>query len=393
VAFDGLIIILILSPEQAVQNFFTPISQKPKEEKLSWRILDNSCISGKYNPTVSGNLASTVQESGLRKIAAFDFDSTLISTVSKARHARDANDWCWWHGSVPGKLKSLHEQGYLLVILSNQAGISLRNKDGPKLKADRSVQFKQKAGAVFNNLNLPMSIYAATEKDRFRKPMTGMWDTFLKDKGLNIDQVCLENSVFVGDAGGRIAGIVEGKTVKADFACSDRNMADNLGLKFQTPEEYFLDQPPREWVRTFDPASFMTISEVETRLSYDDKFTKRSSPEVIVFVGTPGAGKSSFFKKHLEPLGYQRANQDTLKSRERCIKLTEDCLGQGKSVVIDNTNPDPDVRKIWISLAKKFNAPVRCVWFNTDKEVAKHNDVFRALSGLQQVYRCFKLVS
>jgi bifunctional polynucleotide phosphatase/kinase len=184
----------------------------------------------------------STQEKGAeaKKIVAFDFvgitkamlhtltekDSTIIKPISNGRFAKDANDWCWWHGAVSEKLKSLHEEGYLVVILSNQSGISLRNSGGPKIKADRFIQFKQKAGAVFNSLNIPISIYAATEKDRFRKPMTGMWKEFLKDQ--KVESVDLSKSVFVGDAGGRIAGTFNGQKYKADFACSDRCVNDLL---------------------------------------------------------------------------------------------------------------------------------------------------------------------
>jgi bifunctional polynucleotide phosphatase/kinase len=72
--------------------------------------------------------------------------------------------------------------------------------------------------------------------------------------------------------------------------------------------------------------------------------------------------------------------------RERCVKVAEEALRSKQSVVIDNTNPDRDVRGIWTSLAKKHAVPVRCVHFTAEKELARHNDVVRALSGLGEVY-------
>ena len=64
-----------------------------------------------------------------------------------------------------------------------------------------------------------MSIYAATEKDIYRKPRTGMWAELLDDNDLSTPgSVDLENSFFVGDAGGRPAAI----GVAKDFSCSDR---------------------------------------------------------------------------------------------------------------------------------------------------------------------------
>jgi bifunctional polynucleotide phosphatase/kinase len=51
-------------------------------------------------------------------------------------------------------------------------------------------------------------------------------------------------------------------------------------------------------------------------------------------------------------------------------------------VVIDNTNPDRDVRKVWISLAQRHSAPIRCFHFTASQELARHNDAVRAISGL-----------
>jgi bifunctional polynucleotide phosphatase/kinase len=203
-----------------VSNFFTPLSKKAPE-KLSWKTVDSTLIVGRYVTSDEDRAEDRPEKQSKNsseskvKVAVFDFDSTIIKTISKLKFAKDANDWCWWHGTVPGKLKELHSKGYVLVIMSNQNGISLRPPaNAPKITkgGDRFTQFKQKAAAVFNNLNLPISIYAATERDRFRKPALGMWFEFVRDHKLEELAVDLGSSIFVGDAGGR----------KGDFSCSDR---------------------------------------------------------------------------------------------------------------------------------------------------------------------------
>jgi bifunctional polynucleotide phosphatase/kinase len=106
---------------------------------------------------------------------------------------------------------------YHIVVISNQGGISLSSE--PKVPKARLKSFKTKVSAVLSQLNLPINIYAATGKDMFRKPRTGIWTELLEDYGIHSPgDVDLENSIFVGDAGGRHA--VEGKP--KDFSCSDR---------------------------------------------------------------------------------------------------------------------------------------------------------------------------
>ena len=55
-----------------------------------------------------------------------------------------------------------------------------------------------------------------------------------------------------------------------------------------------------------------------------------------MFCGAPGSGKSTFWKYNLNT--YERVNNDTLKTPEKCIKACEEAVKAGKSVVIDNTN-------------------------------------------------------
>lgn len=135
-----------------------------------------------------------------------------------------------------------------------------------------------------------------------------MWDTLLADNALVASDVNLSASIFVGDAAGR----TDAGKVKRDFSCSDRDMASNIGVPFATPEEFFLGEEARPFVRTFEPALFL-----EGRQGTDASpvvFAKKNLVELVVFVGSPGAGKSTFFWDHLQPLGFERVNQDILKT-------------------------------------------------------------------------------
>ena len=134
-----------------------------------------------------------------------------------------------------------------------------------------------------------------------------MWNELLEDVDLDIDDgPNLEASFFVGDAGGRSST----SDVKADHSCSDRDLAANVGIGFKTPEEFFLNEKPRPYSRVFDPREFLDQL-VEGVVA---PITKADPLDVVTLCGSPAAGKSTFFWTALKPLGYERVNQDLLKS-------------------------------------------------------------------------------
>lgn len=68
----------LIEAEAAVANFFKPTSEKEKEpEKVSWKIIDDSLLIGKYQ--LSEARKDVTQRLGKRKVAAFDFVSDAIS--------------------------------------------------------------------------------------------------------------------------------------------------------------------------------------------------------------------------------------------------------------------------------------------------------------------------
>ncbi|KAI1129849.1 DNA kinase/phosphatase Pnk1 [Nemania abortiva] len=365
----------------AVANFFTPTSQKPRE-RTTWTERGGTLLVGRFEPE---SVAEDKEKGNKRrKIAAFDFDSTLIVSASGKKFASDPADWKWWDAAVPTRLRKMYmEEGYRVIIISNQAGLTLHpdpKAKGPKNAGKGKVSnFKQKCAAVLTQLNLPTTIYAATARDEYRKPRTGMWRALCEDYGISEDEVDLENSVFVGDAGGRLA---DGKSSAKDFSCSDRNFAHNVGVAYKTPEEFFLDEPPRDFTREFDLATYPYPHKIGDGEEGEEEvlFEKTNKRDIVLFCGPPGAGKSTFFWTHLKPLGYECVNQDTLKSRAKCFKAATGFLDDGCSIVVDNTNPDADGRKEWIDLARKHDVPIRCVWFKIPKALCEHNDAVRAMN-------------
>lgn len=46
-------------------------------------------------------------------------------------------------------------------------------------------------------------------------------------------------------------------------------------------------------------------------------------------------------------------NRDTLKTKEKCLKVAQEAVDAGKSVVIDNTSPEASTRAEYVRMAKK----------------------------------------
>ncbi|KAL9009840.1 MAG: hypothetical protein Q9173_005166 [Seirophora scorigena] len=265
---------------------------------------------------------------------------------------------------------------YIVSILSNQGSIGLKT-DSKLIKGEQKslANFKSKASSVFNQLDIPIVLLAATARDQYRKPRVGMWTELLEEFDLDTREgPDLGESFFVGDAGGRAAR----SGAKADHSCSDRNLAANVGIDFKTPEEFFLHEPPDSFTRDFEPLIYLNPAD---STSPELVIEKKNVLDIILLCGSPGSGKSTFYRKHLQPLDYQRVNQDTLKTRDKCLTAARNLLVEGTSVAVDNTNADQAVRAVWIQLAQRFNVPIRCMHFTASTKLCEHNDTIRAIAG------------
>lgn len=76
-----------------------------------------------------------------------------------------------------------------------------------------------------------------------------------------------------------------------------------------------------------------------------------TTPKAILLIGIPAAGKTTFYEQHLAPLGVVHINLDTLRTRHREQQLLQECLANGRSFAVDNTNTLPQERARYISAA------------------------------------------
>lgn len=155
--------------------------------------------------------------------------------------------------------------------------------------------------------------------DKYRKPNPLMWRHFCDELNGKLE-VNLRESFYCGDAAGRSAT----KTSKKDHSADDKIFAHAIGLNFQTPESFFLGetllqkssgesaasslmQPGRTaFSQVVDSAPAAASSNVSCR-----------PQEVIVMVGGPGSGKSTYATTKLKE--YKLVNCEQAKSKQSAM--------------------------------------------------------------------------
>jgi len=299
-----------------------------------------------------------------------DMDGTLIAVKSGKKFAHNANDWIILNEKVIEKVKEYHTKGYKIVIFTNQAGI----EKGHTKEQD----IKTKIENITELIGVPIQALIASHNDYYRKPSTGMWKYFASNLNGG-KQVNIKESLYIGDAAGRAK---EGTRPK-DHSAGDYQFALNVGLQFKTPEMHYHNQketlPPFE----FEPKNaFKKTGSLFKGKDVKPADIPSQSPEMVIFVGSPGSGKSSFWKNYLP--NYVHVNNDTLKTKAKCLKVAEEAMAAGKSVVIDNTNPKKETRAEYSAIAKKHGYPVRCFYFDIPKDTAFHLNELRVVNKFRQ---------
>eukprot|EP00762_Andalucia_godoyi_P007275 ANDGO_08088.mRNA.1 Bifunctional polynucleotide phosphatase/kinase len=340
-----------------MKRFLIPDAEKAaKTARLAqqsvWQIAENeSLLIGKFkSPSPS------------RKIAAFDFDGTLSVTKSGKSFAINGEDAKLWNPAITDKIRDLHSQAFTFVIFSNQKGIEKKKTTVEDVESRITI--------ILDQIGVPCYVFCACSDSKYRKPSPGMWLHFVEQEmEMQLRDIDYEASFFCGDAGGRH------KPAFSDFSDSDRKFALNCNLKFHTPEEFFLSKSVAPFsLKGVDPRQLMSST-----VSQPVSFTASKTPELVILVGYPGCGKTSFAKKHLS--SYVYVNLDTLKSKPKCVKAAAEALSASRSCVIDATHPSRADRAPYIQIAQSANVPVRCVVFKASRELAAHLNAFRTFTG------------
>jgi bifunctional polynucleotide phosphatase/kinase len=299
-------------------------------------------------PYLEGTFNDFIWNKKLTKLAAFDLDNTLIRVKSGKKFPTSSTDWCWLYDNVPDKLRKLINDGWCVVIISNQKG--LLNS------ATTKNSWQDKLNSIAEILKIPLKVFASFDSDIYRKPLWGFFNIITSNM-----KVDMKHSFYVGDACGR----------PEDHSDTDLKFALNCGLKYYTQDQYFNNEDV-----IIPDIIYPKLSE---NLDLNYKHKKKDNLELILLVGLPASGKSHYVREILEPQGFIRINQDTLKTKAKCQKTCIEHMTKKNPIVIDNTNPDIESRKIYIELAKKFGYTVFCLEFKISRDIAEHNSQYRML--------------
>lgn len=168
------------------------------------------------------------------KIAAFDLDETLQRTKSGAKaYMARADDFTALNEHVRRVVRALREDGYKICIFSNQGSVK------SALEGARATTVRIRLERLTEELGVPFQAFCATQMNKdgkvndphnYRKGGDGMWSRMVRlhNGGIEPD---LKACFYVGDAAGRAR----------DHSDADIEFAKNVGIKFYTPEEMFVE--------------------------------------------------------------------------------------------------------------------------------------------------------
>lgn len=203
-----------------------------------------------------------------------------------------------------------------------------------------------------------------------------------------------------------------------DFSHADLAFALNMSMLFTTPQAFFggsqnpedknpvlycsdlLDSSFKKWHQSRSdrhivfpwipaihlprPGESIVCAGPDMSKIFDD--STDSNPSIILVVGPPACGKSSLAWKYAsQSAAYEIINQDTLKTKEKCVSVATLCLKEKKSVIIDATNVDDLVRNTWTELGSKLKVPVKYVAYDPSEETQNLRHLCLHLNTLRGV--------
>ncbi|KAJ5073721.1 bifunctional polynucleotide phosphatase/kinase [Anaeramoeba ignava] len=302
------------------------------------------------------------ENKGVKKIAGFSLDGTVIKTKSSKSIPINSKDWVFLNDQVAPKLKEFYDNGFKIVFFANQLNIS-------KKKLNQT-SYRTRIENVGKKLDFPVQAFIATENNHIRKPSIYMWKRFVEEANDN-QEISLQDSFFVGNLAGR----------EDDQDCSDRQFAANIGLPFKTPEEIFTNKDVKEEKFSWKSFDAKEIKQNPPKNLYEPSEAKLVSEEqeIILLIGLPVSGKTTFFKKYLEPSGYIGIHREDFTTKTKFLENIKKNVENKRKICIDTTNHTTQSRADILLIGKTFSIPVRAFRFMASRPIAEHLNWVRVI--------------
>lgn len=262
-----------------------------------------------------------------------DLDETLITRKNgKIPFYSDFEQDNWiFLGKINKILKKFEQKNYVFCIITNQT------------KFNSDIKFKIQK--VIDKLKIDTFVIVSKKDDDFKKPNIGTVNVLfnLLDV-INMDYKKIDE--------------IEPKFEKSEIdnilVSGDAVGNDDLypPYRWDNTDLYFYENIKKLYEKT------KFIRPIDLFPSNEEKIFDKIHETVVIFVGNPGSGKSTFANR-LEKKGYTILCQDELKTVNKMLKISKEILKKGGKIVIDATNPSIEKRKLWIELSYLSSI----VWF------------------------------
>ena len=349
------------------------------------------------------------------KIAAFDMVDTLVQSASSAPYFMTEHDWVWMYTTIPAYLRWLYTHGWTIIIFTNQRSdtrkmeyilgemvrdmgfeplvwVSTNKDEGAKPHPTMWESFLHVTGVtpagcsffVGDKGQMPVmdvpttpAIYNIPSAPTYAPSAAA--PTYVPSAAAPIYAPSAAAPTYAPSAAapGKITSTAEGKRsytcVTSATAIPDEKTTDDCQSPLGNIKNLAAMPPAIRGYGTLNPLYSTSATDslfaLRAGLRYYDPASAfpaeptfapyLAGPELIITVGQPGAGKSTFSRW----LNSYYPRYTIITRKDKFATRIPQLLTAGNSVIFDALNPSLKNRAEVIALGQHHNAYITIVWF------------------------------